>query len=39
MGKLAVRMDFAAEIVDPAGDSNRVQDEVKAAMMDVAMGD
>lgn len=32
-------MDFAAETADPAGDSNRIQDEVKAVGMDGAMDD
>ena len=38
MGKLAVRTDFAAEAVDPARSSTRIRGEVKAVVMDVAMG-
>ena len=38
-GKLAVGTDLAAGIVDPAGVGNRILDEEKAVVMDVAMGD
>ena len=38
-GKLAVGTDLAVGIVDPAGDGKRILGEVKAVVMDVAMGD
>ena len=37
--KLAVGTDLAVGIVDPAGVDNRILDEEKAVVMDVAMGD
>ena len=38
-GKLAVGTDLAVGMVDPAEDCNRIPDEVKVVVMDVAMGD
>ena len=39
VGKLAVRMDSAAETVDHGGSTDRILGEVKAVVTDEAMGD